>query len=97
MSSTNSLAGKVALVTGAARRIGAAITTQLHRSGADVAIHCRASVKEAAALAARDIGFHVMGYFPITPSTEVAENLSQMQANGDREGFENTCQVLIAG
>jgi len=27
---------------------------------------------EAAALAARDIGYHVMGYFPITPSTEVA-------------------------
>ena len=30
------------------------------------------SGNEAAALAARDIGFHVMGYFPITPSTEVA-------------------------
>ncbi|MCK5364605.1 MAG: pyruvate synthase, partial [Gammaproteobacteria bacterium] len=37
---------------------------------------------EAAALAARDIGFHVMGYFPITPSTEVAETLSEMQAEG---------------
>lgn len=35
---------------------------------------------EAAALAARDIGFHLMGYFPITPSTEVAENLAKMQA-----------------
>ena len=33
------------------------------------------SGNEAAALAARDIGFHVMGYFPITPPTEVAENL----------------------
>jgi pyruvate ferredoxin oxidoreductase alpha subunit len=37
---------------------------------------------EAAALAARDIGFHLMGYFPITPSTEVAESLSRMQAEG---------------
>ncbi len=37
---------------------------------------------EAAALAARDIGFHLMGYFPITPSTEVAETLSEMQAEG---------------
>ena len=37
---------------------------------------------EAAALAARDIGFHLMGYFPITPSTEVAESLSEMQAEG---------------
>jgi pyruvate ferredoxin oxidoreductase alpha subunit len=43
------------------------------------------SGNEAAALAARDIGFHVMGYFPITPSTEVAENLSKMQANGEHE------------
>ena len=38
-----------------------------------------------AALAARDIGFHVMGYFPITPSTEVAENLSKMHADGEHE------------
>ena len=30
---------------------------------------------EAAAKAASDIEFHVMGYFPITPSTEVAETL----------------------
>jgi len=43
------------------------------------------SGNEAAALAARDIGFHVMGYFPITPSTEVAENLSQMAADGEHE------------
>ena len=40
---------------------------------------------EAAALAARDIGFHVMGYFPITPSTEVAEKLSEMQAEGGHD------------
>ena len=43
------------------------------------------SGNEAAAAAARDIGFHVMGYFPITPSTEVAENLSKMQAEGQHE------------
>ena len=43
------------------------------------------SGNEAAALAARDIGFHVMGYFPITPSTEVAETLSQMQADGEHD------------
>jgi len=40
---------------------------------------------EAAALAARDIGFHLMGYFPITPSTEVAENLAKMQADGEHK------------
>jgi pyruvate ferredoxin oxidoreductase alpha subunit len=49
------------------------------------------SGNEAAALAARDIGFHVMGYFPITPSTEVAENLSKMRAEGEHE------IVMIAG
>jgi len=49
------------------------------------------SGNEAAAVAARDIGFHVMGYFPITPSTEVAENLSKMQAEGAHE------IVMIAG
>ena len=38
---------------------------------------------EAAALASRDINYHVMGYYPMPPSTEVAENLSQMQANGE--------------
>ncbi len=43
------------------------------------------SGNEAAAIAARDIGFHLMGYFPITPSTEVAENLSEMQAEGEHE------------
>ena len=49
------------------------------------------SGNEAAALAARDIGFHVMGYFPITPSTEVAENLAKMQAEGGHD------IVMIAG
>lgn len=43
------------------------------------------SGNEAAAVAARDIGFHLMGYFPITPSTEVAENLARMQADGAHE------------
>ena len=41
----------VVLVTGAARRIGAAIVTRLHETGARVAIHYRGSVDEAAALA----------------------------------------------
>jgi pyruvate ferredoxin oxidoreductase alpha subunit len=49
------------------------------------------SGNEAAALAARDVGYHVMGYFPITPSTEVAENLSKMQADGAHE------IVMVAG
>ena len=47
-----SLAGKVVLVTGAARRIGAAIVTRLHAEGALVAIHYRGSAAEADELAA---------------------------------------------
>lgn len=49
--SENSLADKVVLVTGAARRIGAAIVTRLHANGARVAIHCRGSVDAANELA----------------------------------------------
>jgi len=40
----------VALVTGAARRIGAAIASRLHAAGYDVALHCRHSRDELDAL-----------------------------------------------
>ncbi len=38
------------------------------------------SGNELAALAASQINYHVMGYYPITPSTQVAENLDLMCA-----------------
>jgi pteridine reductase len=41
------LTGRVALVTGAARRIGAAIVRGLHAEGANVVIHCHRSTREA--------------------------------------------------
>lgn len=44
---------KVVLVTGSARRIGAAIASRLHAAGANVVIHFRGSAKDAEALAAR--------------------------------------------
>lgn len=47
------LDGKVVLVTGAARRIGAAIVTRLHANGAAVAIHYRSSTQDAEILAER--------------------------------------------
>ncbi len=49
-SEMNSLHGKRALITGAARRIGAAIAHKLHDQGADIAIHYRASADDADAL-----------------------------------------------
>jgi pteridine reductase len=52
MSSPNSLENHVALITGAARRIGAAIARTLHAQGANVAIHYRESGEAANAVAA---------------------------------------------
>ena len=46
------LAGKTALVTGAAKRIGRAIALRLHDAGANVVLHYRHAAAEAAALAA---------------------------------------------
>ncbi len=45
------LQGKVALVTGAARRVGAAIARRLHAAGANVVLHYRDSAVEAEGLA----------------------------------------------
>ena len=44
-----------------------------------------ASGNEMAALAAADINYHVMGYFPISPSTEIAQNLDMMAVNGKHD------------
>ncbi|MGB8692235.1 MAG: pteridine reductase [Steroidobacteraceae bacterium] len=49
---SSALAGQTALVTGGARRVGAEIVRFLHAAGANVAIHCHRSGKEAEALCA---------------------------------------------
>jgi pteridine reductase len=49
---TQELTGKTALVTGAARRVGAAITRALHGAGANVLLHYRSSGDDASQLAA---------------------------------------------
>lgn len=51
MNQTNKQDTKVALVTGAARRIGAAIAKELHHAGYHLIIHCHHSLKEAELLA----------------------------------------------
>ncbi|TNF02583.1 MAG: pteridine reductase, partial [Gammaproteobacteria bacterium] len=41
------LTAPVVLVTGAARRIGAAIARHFHRAGFDIALHCNHSLNDA--------------------------------------------------
>jgi pteridine reductase len=48
----SSLAGQAVLITGGARRLGAAIARRLHAEGANILIHHLHSAREAAALAA---------------------------------------------
>lgn len=43
------------------------------------------SGNEMAALAAAQINYHLMGYFPITPSTEIAQLLDSMKARGEHD------------
>lgn len=43
----HTLAGRAVLITGAARRIGAALARGFHAHGADVCIHCHQSIGEA--------------------------------------------------
>ena len=45
------LQGKVALITGASRRIGAEIARTLHHAGMNLCLHCRSSADEAQQLA----------------------------------------------
>src|SRR4051812_37284953 len=51
MRGRDSLAGKTVLITGGAKRVGAAIARELHSAGANIALHFRSSAKEAAQLA----------------------------------------------
>jgi len=49
---SDSMQGKVILVTGGAKRVGAAICRRLHAAGANIAVHYRSSAEEALALQA---------------------------------------------
>jgi pteridine reductase len=62
--------GKTVLVTGGAKRVGAAIVRRLHAAGANVAIHCHASLDAALALCAE-----LNGQRPDSASTVQADLL----------------------
>lgn len=44
-----------------------------------------ASGNEMATIAIKQIGYDLMGYYPITPSTQIAENLDIVRANGETD------------
>src|SRR5260370_21950703 len=50
LAARGALTGKAALITGAARRVGASIARTLHAAGADVVLHYRSSADDADAL-----------------------------------------------
>jgi pteridine reductase len=52
MNTGSGLAGQTALITGAARRVGAQLVRALHAEGANLAIHCHRSLEAAQSLAA---------------------------------------------
>jgi pteridine reductase len=52
MDTGSRLAGQTALITGAARRVGAQLARALHAEGANLAIHCHRSLAEAERLSA---------------------------------------------
>ena len=41
------------------------------------------SGNELATIACKQIDYHIMGYYPITPSTQIAENLDFMFSQGE--------------
>lgn len=43
------------------------------------------SGNELASYAAKQINYHIMGYYPITPSTEIAEYLDLMKSEGEHD------------
>ncbi len=75
----------VALVTGAARRVGAAIASSLHAAGADVVLHYRHSADEARLLAA-----HLNALRPASASV-VEADLNDETALGTLIGEVSRC------
>ena len=43
------------------------------------------SGNELASIACKQINYHIMGYYPITPSTQIAENLDLMRSEGESQ------------
>ena len=62
------------------------IVKKIHSSKEKEQVLEYASGNEMAAIAIKQIGYDLMGYYPITPSTQIAENLDMMKAKGRSVG-----------
>ena len=90
-----SLDGRWALVTGAAKRIGAVIARTLHEAGANVAIHYHRSAAEADALAAELNRRRANSAFTVTADVRDVSALQKMARQVlDRIGAERL-DVLV--
>jgi NAD(P)-dependent dehydrogenase (short-subunit alcohol dehydrogenase family) len=86
------LAGRVALVTGAAKRIGRSIALELAERGADVVVNYRSSKNEAEQLAA-EIG--KMGRRAATVQADVSRRTEVERLVGETEKLFGTLDVLV--
>ena len=66
-------------------KIMAILEKELNETGNAEQVTTFESGNEMAAMAAAQINYHIMGYFPITPSTEVAQYLDQMKTRGEHD------------
>lgn len=78
------LAGRVALVTGGARRVGAAIVRALHTAGANVIVHCNASQSEANALVAELAARRADSAAVVRLDLQLTARLSELVAFADQ-------------
>lgn len=87
------LKGKVALVTGAARRIGAAIASALHENGADVVVHYRDSANSA-----RDLVHSMQGTrrdSAIAIQADLADTFGLQSVIDDAVAWKGRLDVLV--
>jgi len=76
--STGSLAGKTVMITGGAKRVGAAIARELHGAGANLVVHYRKSSAAAEALAAEFNGARAKSAAVVQGDLLEAEKLTSL-------------------
>jgi 3-oxoacyl-[acyl-carrier protein] reductase len=88
------LAGKVAMVTGASRRIGRAVALGLAQAGADVVVHARQSRDEVEAVANE---VRALGQRAAVALGDVTDEAAVMAVGGEPVVVPSTAGVVTAG